>query len=77
MDVEIKIIGEIDQVETICVASSIREIDRIRKLYGPGRWRKLKGNARVRLPDVLFAGLGFIGTKLMVLARKRSRLNVF
>jgi len=43
------IIGEIEKVETIAVGGRIRDIMRIRKQYGPRRWRKLKGIARVRL----------------------------
>jgi hypothetical protein len=46
-----EILGEISQVETIATASGIREISRLRKLYGRGRWRKRKGLARVRLGD--------------------------
>lgn len=46
-----EVIGEIWQKETIAVGSKIREIRRIRKKYGPGRWRKLKGIARVRYAD--------------------------
>jgi hypothetical protein len=46
-----QVIGRIEQVEKIAVGNSIREIVRLRKCYGPGRWRKLKGMARVRLPD--------------------------
>ena len=46
-----EIIGEISQVETFAVGSAIREVERLRKLYGQGRWRKRKGIARVRLPD--------------------------
>jgi hypothetical protein len=46
-----EVIGEITAVETIAVGSSIREIDRLRKVYGMGRWRKMKGIATVRLPD--------------------------
>jgi hypothetical protein len=45
------IIGEIDQVETIASGRSIRDIKLLRKQYGPGRWRKLKGVATVRLFD--------------------------
>jgi hypothetical protein len=45
-----EIIGEINEVETIAVGSSIREIARLRRQFGPGRWRKLKGVATVRLP---------------------------
>jgi hypothetical protein len=37
-------------VETIATGSGIREIARLRKLYGHGRWRKRKGSARIRLP---------------------------
>jgi hypothetical protein len=48
---EIEIVGEITQVEIIAIGRSIREIERLRKLYGEGRWRKLKGHASVRLPD--------------------------
>ena len=45
------IIGEINQVETFAVGSGIREVARLRKLYGRGRWRKRKGVAKVRLED--------------------------
>jgi hypothetical protein len=44
-----EIVGEITQVETIAVGSRIRDLPRLRRLYGPGRWRKLKGMAIVRL----------------------------
>jgi hypothetical protein len=46
-----EIIGELTEAETIAIGSSIREIGRLRKFYGRGRWRKRKGIARVRLPD--------------------------
>lgn len=48
---EFEIVGEIDHVETFAVGSSMREIARLRKIYGRGRWRKRKGVARVRFPD--------------------------
>ncbi len=46
-----EIIGDITHAETFATGTSIREIDRLRKLYGRGRWRKRKGIARVRLED--------------------------
>jgi hypothetical protein len=46
-----EIIGEVTHVETFATGSSIRELPRLRKLYGRGRWRKRKGIARVRLSD--------------------------
>lgn len=45
------ILTAIRAVETIAVGSGIREIARLRKLYGRGRWRKRKGIAEVRLPN--------------------------
>ena len=44
-----EIVGEITQVETIAVGRRIRELARLRRPYGRGRWRKLKGLAVVRL----------------------------
>lgn len=46
-----EIIGDVTDVEIIAVGSSIREIARLRRAYGQGRWRKLKGIATVRLSD--------------------------
>jgi len=43
------IVGKITEIETFAVGRSIRELPRLRKIYGPGRWRKRKGFARVRL----------------------------
>jgi hypothetical protein len=48
---QFEIIGEISQIETFAVGSAIREIARVRRIYGRGRWRKRKGIARVRLAD--------------------------
>lgn len=44
-----EVIGELSAVETIATSSGIRELARLRKFYGRGRWRKRKGIARVRL----------------------------
>lgn len=46
---DFEIIGEISAVETIAVGNRIRELPRLRKVYGPGRWRKVKGIAVIRL----------------------------
>jgi hypothetical protein len=46
-----EILGEIAEVETFATGSGIREIARLRRIYGRGRWRKRKGIARVRLSD--------------------------
>ena len=46
-----EVLGQITQQRTIAVGRGIRELRRLRKIYGPGKWRKVKGIARVRLPD--------------------------
>ncbi len=49
MSMSFEIIGEIEKVETFAVGRSIRELPRLQKIYGKGRWRKRKGVATVRL----------------------------
>ena len=46
-----KIIGRISNIEGIAVGPAIRELPRLKKRYGKGRWRKLKGIAKVQLSD--------------------------
>ena len=46
-----EIVGTIRDVETIAVGSGIRILSMLRKRFGSGRWRKLKGVATVRLHD--------------------------
>ena len=46
-----EILGEISDIETFATGSGIREIARLRRIYGRGRWRKRKGIVRVRLAD--------------------------
>jgi len=46
-----EIIGEIEEIETIAIGSSINILPYLQKTYGLGRWRKLKGTAYVRLPN--------------------------
>jgi hypothetical protein len=49
--VHFEIIGEIEEVETMAIGGSIRDIMRLQKQFGRGRWRKLKGFAQVRLQN--------------------------
>jgi hypothetical protein len=49
--VHFAIVGRITEIETFAVGSAIREIARLRKIYGRARWRKRKGIAKVRLSD--------------------------
>lgn len=48
---DFEIIGSIREPKTFAQGSGIREIARLRKIYGQGRWRKRKGLATVKLSD--------------------------
>ena len=48
---DFQILGEITDIEKIAVNTSVRELDRLQKIYGKGRWRKLKGTAKIQFPN--------------------------
>ena len=71
-----EIIGTIENIETIAVGGRIREIQRLRKQYGSGRWRKLKGaadihliNGHIRRAEVHWYEAHGIGRKKMKIKR--------
>jgi hypothetical protein len=49
--VDFEILGVVRNVETIATGRAIRQLRRLRRRYGKGRWRKRKGVATVRLED--------------------------
>jgi hypothetical protein len=46
---EFELIGEIADVELIARGPGIRDLSRLNRQYGKGKWRKLKGYALIRL----------------------------
>ena len=46
-----EIASAIVDVQTIGRGRGIRELARLRRLYGSGRWRKRKGIAKIRFSD--------------------------
>ncbi|MCC6298259.1 MAG: hypothetical protein IT314_03095 [Anaerolineales bacterium] len=65
-----KIIGDIMDEEAIAVGNSIRDLPRLRKSHGDGRWRKMKGvafiqlrNGRVRKAEIHWYEAHGIGRK--------------
>jgi hypothetical protein len=46
-----EIISDITQIEPIAIGNAIRDLARLRRVYGAGRWRKLKGIATIRLAN--------------------------
>jgi len=45
------VVGQITGVEVVASGSAIRVLRTLRKVYGRGRWRKLKGVATILLPN--------------------------
>lgn len=43
--------SKITDIQVIATGRKLRLLSRLRRLYGKGRWRKLKGRALVELPD--------------------------
>lgn len=46
---QLEIVGSIESIEIIAIGNAIREVERLSRVYDPGRWRKRKGVALVRL----------------------------
>jgi hypothetical protein len=46
---DFEVVSEIAEIETIATGKGVRDRNRLRRLYGGSRWRKLKGVAQVRL----------------------------
>jgi len=73
---DFELLSEITEIQKIAVGSNIRDIAHLRRKYGRGRWRKLKGiatirlrNGRIRLAELHWYEAHGIGRKEM----KRKR----
>jgi hypothetical protein len=49
--VDFEVVGDIENIETFATGRGIRELGRLNRIYGRGRWRKRKGRATIRLAD--------------------------
>ena len=58
-----EITGQITDIEIIAVGSSIRDIARLRKQCGRGRWQSLKESRQFASLTIGYAWLKSIGTK--------------
>jgi hypothetical protein len=46
-----ELVGHLANVEVIAAGPGVRVRSYLRKAYGQGRWRKMKGTTTVRLPN--------------------------
>jgi hypothetical protein len=75
--VEFSIIGEVSGEQTFASGSGIREIGRLRKSYGPRRWRKRRALPPCSLQMAAYAEWSYTGTKPQVLAAGNTRSSDF
>ena len=72
---DFEILGEITNIEKIAVNRSIRDMERLKKIYGKGRWRKLKGTPKIQLPNGKVRKAELHWYEAHGLGRKEIRLN--
>lgn len=73
---DFEIIGEIKHSETIARGSSIRELNRLRKIHGPGNFGvNVKVMPQCACLMVQLVSLKFTGTRLQVLVSVNSKSN--
>jgi hypothetical protein len=75
--VQFEIIGEITDVEPIAVGKGVRLRQLLVKRFGKGRWRKLKGLGRVRLPDGTVRDAELHWFEAHGIGRKKMRIKRF
>ena len=56
-----EVVGSIENVEVIAAGPGVRVRWYLRKAYGQGRWRKMKGTATVRLANGALRGVELPG----------------
>ncbi len=72
-----EIVGEVADIEVIARGTAIRDIARLRRKYGPGRWRKLKGRATVRLENGSIRDAEIHWYEAHGIGRKRFKIKRF
>ena len=71
------IIGNIEEIETIAVGGKIRDIMRLRRQFGHGRWRKVKGVAKVRLTSGTICNAELHWYEAHGIGRKKMKNNKY
>jgi hypothetical protein len=72
-----EIIGKISNIQTIAIGNSIRELNRLKKIHGKGRWRKMKGMALVKLPNGEILGAELHWYEAHGVGRKEFKIKKF
>ncbi len=75
--INFEIVGEITEIEIIAKSGSINILPLLRKRYGSGRWRKLKGIATVRLFDDTIRRAEIHWFEAHGIGKKKMRIKYF
>lgn len=70
-----ELVGEIENIETFATGREIRELSRLNRIYGRGRWRKRKGTATIRFPDGTERVAELHGYKATGIGRKELKIK--
>jgi hypothetical protein len=74
---EFEIVGAVEQIETIAVGQRIRELANLKRMFGTGRWRKLKGRATIRCPNGVIARAELHWYEAHGIGRRKMKLKHF
>lgn len=72
-----EIVSEIEDIEIIARGLSVRERAGLTAQFGPGRWRKLKGKARVRLQGGVICQVELHWYEAHGVGRKKFKIKRF
>jgi len=75
--VDFEIVGEITAIEAIAIGNRIRVLRDLERRYGKGRWRKLKGNAILRLTDGSLRSAEIHWYEAHGIGRRRLKIKAF
>jgi hypothetical protein len=72
-----EVVGTISDIEPIAMGRRIRMLPLLRKRYGDGHWRKLKGFAIVRLRDGTIRRAEIHWFEAHAIGRRKMRIKRF
>jgi hypothetical protein len=74
---EFDVLGDITGAQTIATGAGIRELGRLRKRYGRGRWPKRKGFAEIRLRSSEIVRAELHCYEASVIGMREMKIKVF
>lgn len=73
----VEIVGPITDIETIAAGPAVRQLSRLRRQDGRGRWRNLEGRAIVRIAGGVLRRAEIHGYEAHGIGRVRHKIKRF